>query len=335
VRVTAALAVLAACSHAPAGHALDASLTNASSPTDSTTTPDGPGAYTRGAFASPAGQLDYQVYVPSGYVAGVAAPLVVVISGCAQTIDELEALSRYSELAEQQTFVVVYVAQSPLRNPALCWNWFLPEDQVRGKGEPSLLAGITQTVEHKWSIDPRRVFLIGPSAGGVMSVIMGATYPDLYAAIGVIAGCEYQGTPCGPAGGPDPLLQARAAYRAMGSRARVVPVIVFQGQADIIVAPINGQQVAEQWVATDDYIANGVPDTSTAMPSSVTRHQIPGGHAYTISDYGAMPARVELIAIANAGHSWPGAPANVLYGDPQGPDATAMSYAFFAEHPAP
>ncbi|HUJ61183.1 MAG TPA: PHB depolymerase family esterase [Kofleriaceae bacterium] len=326
-----ALLALAACSHAPAGHDSDASAGDAA-----IATLDGAGAYTAGTFSSDQGQLDYEVYTPSGYHAGTPVPLVLAITGCLQSIDQLEQVSRFSQLADQQTFVVVYVAQSAARNPTQCWNWPLPADQARDTGEPSLLAGITRTVGDTWSIDPARRFVIGASAGGAMSVILGATYPDVFAAIGVIAGCEYKGAPCGPVGGPDPVGQGQVAYQAMAGQARVVAAIVFHGQDDTVVAPVNGQQVAEQWVSTDDYADDGVHDGSIpAAPSSTTQHQVPGGHAYTVTDYGGAQPIVELVLIAGAGHAWPGGTAGALYADPAGPDATAMSYAFFAAHPAP
>lgn len=98
-------------------------------------------------------------------------------------------------LADQKQFIVVYPEQNPLANPGLCWNWFLEVNEFRGSGEAAVIAGITQTVEQTtshWTVDTHHVYVTGPSAGGAMSVIMGATYPDLFAAIGVESGPEYQ-----------------------------------------------------------------------------------------------------------------------------------------------
>src|SRR6185312_15848302 len=149
------------------------------------------GQWITGTFSNDQGQRDYRLYVPSGYRPGTPLPLVVMLHGCTVTAEQMDATTQYAALAEARTFLVVYPVQSSAANPALCWNWFETADLARGAGEPSLIAGITQTVMDGWSVDSRRVYVIGASAGGAMSVIMGATYPDRYAAIGVVAGCEY------------------------------------------------------------------------------------------------------------------------------------------------
>src|SRR5207245_4314093 len=127
-------------------------------------------------------------------------------------------------------------------NQQKCWNWFDTADQARRSGEPAIIAGIAQTVEQDtshWTIDSHRVYVAGLSAGAAMSVIMGATYPDIFAAIGVQSGLEYKAaTSSNDAftalrqGGPDPVQQGQVAYNAMGSTARVVPTVIFHGTVD-------------------------------------------------------------------------------------------------------
>jgi poly(hydroxyalkanoate) depolymerase family esterase len=291
------------------------------------------GYYVNATFTNGQGARDYRAYIPSGYVSGVATPLVVFLHGCTESLDHAEAATRLTALAEARSFVVVYPAQSTAANPAGCWNWFLAADQARDQGEPSLIAGITRTIMSGWSIDPKRVYVIGPSAGGCMSVVMGATYPDVFAAIGVVAGCEYAGQPCGVTGGPDPKLQGQSAYSAMGTRARVVPVIGFHGDADTVAAPVNGQQVIDQWIATDDYADDGMLDGS--VPATPTLHetaQVPGGETYDHDRYAAI---IERYLIHGMGHAWPGGTNGLTFTDPNGPDATTIAYEFFAAHAMP
>jgi poly(3-hydroxybutyrate) depolymerase len=91
-----------------------------------------------------------------------------------------------------------------------------------------------------------------------MAIILGATYPDIFAAVGVHSGIEYQGATSSinalkvmRHGGLDPVQQGERAFEAMGNYKRVVPLIVFQGTWDTVVSPISGDQVVQQWLETN------------------------------------------------------------------------------------
>jgi poly(hydroxyalkanoate) depolymerase family esterase len=295
------------------------------------------GQHVDGTFSADGDQRSYRVFVPAGYQAGNPVPLVVLLPGCGQTAQDAEATSGYSSLAEQKTFIVVYPEQDALANPTLCWNWFNPSNQARDQGEPALIAGITRRIIGSYDVDTSRVYVIGASAGGAMSVIMGATYPDLYAAIGVVAGCEYGGAPCGMLPSPDPVTQGTLAYQAMGAHARVVPVQIFYGDADPLISTDNAELVVQQWVATDDLADDGQANGSLpAMPTQTRSGQVPGGHAYDVASYSTSAGRtvVERWRIQGGGHAWPGGPAQATFTDPAGPDATGLSYQFFLANPA-
>ena len=177
-----------------------------------------------------------------------------------------------------------------------------------------------------------------------MAVIMGATYPDLYAAIGVSAGFEYQAarSPAavwvvGQRGGPDPARQGTLAYGAAGAAARVVPVIVFQGANDSVVNPINAGQILSQWAQTNDLASDGGVDNDniTDQGAVTSRGQVPNGYAYTRSVYPDHTGKALMgkWVIETMGHAWSGGSPTGSYTDPKGPDASEAMLHFFTAHP--
>jgi poly(hydroxyalkanoate) depolymerase family esterase len=138
--------------------------------------------------------LRFCVHAPGGVQAGAAVPLVCMLHGCTQDAAGFAVATRMNEAADRHGFVVVYPQQDRSQNPQGCWNWFLREHQTRGTGEPAALAA---TVRHvmgttsPWTIDSRRVFVAGLSAGGAMAAVMLAAYPEAFAGGAIVAGVPY------------------------------------------------------------------------------------------------------------------------------------------------
>lgn len=302
------------------------------------------GTFQQYTYSGSAGSRPYFVYTPANYTPGTAVPLIVMLHGCTQTPADFAAGTQMNALADQNQFIVAYPQQTSTYNSQQCWNWFLPAHQARGSGEPAIIAGITQAVEQNtsaWTIDTSRVYVAGMSAGAAMAVIMGATYPDMFAAIGVHSGLEYQAATSQTAattalsqGGPDPAQQGQAAYNAMGSYARVVPTIVFHGTSDYTVYPLNGDQVVQQWMQTDHLASNNTYNASFNSPSSTTSGQVSGGRAYTTTKWNDNQGNEveEYWKVTGMGHAWSGGSTSGSFTDPQGPNASSALYAFFMDH---
>ena len=295
-------------------------------------------------YNGPNGSRPYFVYTPENYQVGTTVPLIVMLHGCTQTAIDFATGTQMNQLAERYHFIVAYPQQLSIYNPALCWNWFNPSNQVRGGGESAIIAGIVQEIENntsQWTIDRHRIYVTGLSAGAAMAVILGATYPDIFAAIGVHSGAEY-GAITSPLsgglaflqGGPDPIQQGRAAFAAMGSFARVVPTIVFHGTVDPVSWPINGKQVVQQWMETDSLASHGTYHADFNHPSSTMIGTVPGGHSYTVYKWNATNGNEveEYWLINGMGHAWSGGgPYN--FTDLEGPSASLAMYTFFKDHP--
>src|SRR6201995_3086744 len=246
-----------------------------------------PGQLPSGTYTNGAGSLGYELYVPSSYRAGTAVLLVVALHGCTENADVYRQLSGWDSLAEAKGFIVLFAQQSSSRNSQSCWNWFQSADMQRGSGEPAIIAGMVSSVEQKYAVDAHRVYVAGFSAGGAMANVMAATYPDVFAAVGVGSGCEYNGLPCVGAPGPAATQTGQQAYQAMGSNARVMPAIVFQGDSDDIVDPANGPLIVNEWPVTDKHALDGSPTGSTpTTPLSTTNGTSSGGQSYTVTRYG-------------------------------------------------
>jgi len=275
-------------------------------------------------FACAAGSRNYKLYIPRRLPESRRA-LLVMLHGGTQDGDDFAAGTRMNDLAEEHGFIVAYPSQSKAANPSLCWNWFSPEHQKRGAGEPSIIAGITREIVAAYAVDPQLVFVAGLSAGGAMAAVMAATYPDLYAAVGVHSGLPYLSATDLPSafaamrGDAGPRGRRSRKSRGVADDFPRMRTIVFHGDADRIVHPSNAGQIVEGSEAGES-IERVEPRSSTGQPytRAVTR------------DKDGLPV-VEQWLIHGSGHAWSGGSPDGTYTDPKGPDASREMLRFFLE----
>jgi poly(hydroxyalkanoate) depolymerase family esterase len=239
-----------------------------------------------------------------------------MLHGCNQSPDDFAAGTQMNELAEEQGLLVAYPRQPSSANPNKCWNWFSAGDQLRDKGEPSLIAGITRQIVCGFAVDPARVYVAGLSAGGAAAAVMGSAYPDLYAAI-----CVHSGLACGVA---KDVPTALAAMRQGGSLLKArgkgpLPTIVFHGDRDNTVSPVNGDQVIAQSKATAE------------LQPTISHGQSAGGIYFTrtVQTDGSGCPILEQWVLHGAGHAWSGGSPAGSYTEPHGPDASREMLRFF------
>lgn len=278
--------------------------------------PNVPGdTFTAGSFRNSSGQRGYKLYVPPNQD-GAPRPLVVMLHGCTQDADDFAAGTAMNTAAREQGFYVLYPVQAQGNNPQKCWNWFKHNHQQSGRGEPSILAGMTREVIASHPIDPARVYVAGLSAGGAMAAILAGAYPELYAAAGVHSGLA--------AGAASDLPSALSAMKGVGLKAAPlvanrVPVIVFHGDRDTTVHPRNAASVIEASVGPD-VRAETLRVTSGANKRPSTRHVYRDAAGVIVA---------ERWDVHGAGHAWSGGTDQGSYTDGTGPDATAEMLRFF------
>ena len=275
-------------------------------------------------FACAAGSRSYKLYIPSRHAVGRRG-LIVMLHGGTQDGDDFAAGTRMNDLAEKHGLLVAYPTQPKAANASLCWNWFTPENQIRGAGEPSIIAGITKDIIATYDIDPARVFVAGLSAGGAMAAVMGATYPDLYAAVGVHSGLPYKSAADLPSafaamrGDVGPLgLRSRKSRGAANDGPRI-RTIVFHGDADNIVHPSNAASIV------------GAAKEGESIERAEARNTAARAHTRTVTRDKTGKVVVEQWLIHGSGHAWSGGSRDGTYTDPQGPDASSEMLRFFLE----
>jgi poly(hydroxyalkanoate) depolymerase family esterase len=294
------------------------------------------GRTTWGRATTKDGSRRFMLYEPP-YTSG-KRPLVVYLHGCSERPDSTAVASRYNELAKRFGFDVVYPEQPQTANGNHCWNWYIPDHQHRGHGEPGILAEVTRSVMSRRPIDRDRVFVTGVSAGGFMAVVMGATYPEVFAAVGAEAGGQYRGAPClsVPCAVP-PDVSGEWAYEEMGKRARQIPVFALVGDIDGVSPAENTERLIQQWLATNDWADDGTNDGSVdRQPAHSTSVRPDGGYPYEIDRYESRGCVIaERWLVKGMGHAHSGGAVEENYSDPKGPNAALASYRFFMDHPKP
>ncbi|MGO9902301.1 MAG: alpha/beta hydrolase family esterase [Solirubrobacteraceae bacterium] len=333
-------------------YAANQATIRAAVPTNQATAPAPPGALVPGRLTAPrwAARPRVQpphgrtalVHLPSGLDPAMSTPLVCMLHGCTQDPATFAAATLMNDLADRHGFVVVYPGQDRTSNAQGCWNWFLPDHQRRGAGEPAAIARIVCNLietDTRCTIDPGRVFVAGLSSGGAMAAILAACYPDLFAALAVHSGLPYRAATDMPSaframsrGDGSAEAHGRAAHAAMGQHARPIPSIVIHGNADHTVAPANATQVLRQSMTANHLAAPHSCNHDVARPTASWRSRAKDGYSYTRSQWTTERGLLmhELLEVDGLGHAWSGGARGGPYTDPRGPSATEAIGTFFS-----
>jgi len=279
-----------------------------------------PGRFIAGSHACESGSRRYKLYIPAKASTG-PRPLIVMLHGCTQNPDDFALGTGMNAIAEEAGCLVLYPEQDAKANHNRCWNWFETGHQTRDAGEPGIIAAMTHEVAKEHGAGPNQIYVAGMSAGGAMAAVLGAEYPELFAAVGVHSGL--------PAGSARDMITGLQAMKKPGrgrSLREAVPVIVFHGDADHVVAPGNGEAVLKQYVGAHAGL-RAAPLQSSETES--TRNGRRCTQASWRDDAGRTMA--EHWTVHGAGHTWAGGNPSGSHTDGQGPCASKEMLRFFLE----
>jgi feruloyl esterase len=245
------------------------------------------------------GALRMLSYTPQVLARG--APLVVVLHGCTQTAAGYAAGAGWLALAERYGFALLCPEQTAANNPNRCFNWFEPGDTARGAGEAASIRAMIEAMATEHGLDRQRVFVTGLSAGGAMTSVLLATYPEVFAGGAIVAGLPFDaadsmGAAFAAMGGGRARTAAAWAAPVRSASAHRGPwprVSVWHGGADATVAAANGEEIVKQWTALHGV---ALADHRTALANGRV-------HREWLSPAGEVV--VEHHALASLGHGTP------------------------------
>lgn len=295
----------------------------------------------RGEYHNPYGARSYFLYLPKT-AGGRPLGLMVMLHGCFQTADDFAAESGMNAIADRYGFAVLYPEQGYQDNIWKCWNWFLPENQARDRGELSIVVGMIGEVGKAVRIDPSRIYVVGLSAGGAMASNLLACYSDLFSGGAVASGMEFKAATqeaeahqvAAHGSRHDMHRIGIEAAHCSGQGARPVALVTIYGTADPYVNPINSRHVIEQFTKMNDILDDGLDNNSQTTDVIASRQAVvPGGYAYTSRFYGGGgKIHIQEIAVDGMGHAWSGAVSSGDYADPKGPGVSDMIWLFLTHY---
>ena len=226
---------------------------------------------------------------------------MVVLHGCTQTAADYDRGAGWSSAAVEHGFAVLFPEQRRANNPNLCFNWFSSRDARRDRGEALSIAQMVEVMSARHGTDPTRVFITGLSAGGAMTAVMLAAYPDVFTGGAIIAGLPFATANTVPQALermrghdiPEASRLGELARSASGHSGPWPSLSVWHGTNDATVHPSNARAIVDQW--RELHRAGATPSKS----------EVVNGHArYVWSDPTGREV-IEEYQVQGLGHGTP------------------------------
>ena len=129
----------------------------------------------------------YMLHVPPGAENALQMPLLMLLHDARSTGEQIASITRFAELADARSFVLVCPDGTGLRRSSLTWN---AAGRV-GAGkvdDVGYLQTVIDDVKLRVAIDPERIYATGLGSGAMMCHRLALEAEDLFAAIAPVAG---------------------------------------------------------------------------------------------------------------------------------------------------
>ncbi|HEY0586717.1 MAG TPA: PHB depolymerase family esterase [Pseudoduganella sp.] len=311
-----------------------------------------PGKWSTGQFSyvpqpheSRVPRMSYWLYMPEHVPAAATrkgVPLLVMLHGCHQSATQFARATRMNHHAERKGFAVLYPQQSLGVQAQRCWRWYSLTVQ-HGSGETAALSQLIEMICAQQFIDRRRIYACGISAGAGMAAILALNHPELIAAVGLHSGPVFgagrnaveglrvmkHGSVIAVHTAIDRVLEHRATQHSVGKLLPPMPALLIHGNDDHVVASVNQQQLAQQWLRLNGRPHGAMADSVTVKPhgrgASRNSHEI---HEYLLNQKPIL----RVVRIGGLGHAWSGGDPSERFTSKTGPDSSRMMIDFFSKH---
>ncbi|MCU0950438.1 MAG: PHB depolymerase family esterase [Burkholderiaceae bacterium] len=283
----------------------------------------------------------YALYCPPGLRDDEAAPLVLLLHGCRQRALGFAQASGWVHAAQAQRFRLLCPQQRTRANLWRCWNWFTPAAQ-RGAGELDAMRALLDAAAARVAIADRGIAVVGLSAGGGLAALMAFHAAERIAAAVTVAAPPLLGR----VSSQDPRdVMARgllvAPVLALSGSAPVAPLLLVHGRADTVVAPVCGEQLAQQvhraaersgaaWIDRPALAIDGGTQTD-ALRRGDAQHAQHVQHARDAQDADSAALALRVVWLDALAHAWTGAPGGHPYVLSEGPALTPLVLRFLRE----
>lgn len=252
---------------------------------------------------------------------GARVPLVLVFHGGGGNAANAERMTRFTEKARKEGFIVVYPEGSGrMRTRLLTWNaghccGYAMQQRVDDVG---FVNALIDELIRTYPIDTRRIYATGMSNGAMMAHRIGIELSHRIAAIAPVVGTIFgdEKRPSQP-----------------------VPALIINGLLDKHVPPDGGQSRGPGANAWDGTPARPAVDQAAfwAEANGCKEKPTEREDATRIEQVYSCPAGrdVKLVLLKDNGHAWPGGRRGSRLGDLPSTslNATDAIWEFFAAHP--